>query len=123
MNGIGIAVDVYDLAGSIYFRGADLHPGKTMADTGRERRATRTKTLDGGVSVYDTGYAPGDRTLGVYLPKPTLAIISALSYLVERYSLVIVSTKDGVYRAIPQRAYIDSDGMASMILLVTEKLS
>jgi hypothetical protein len=60
---IGVASRTYDLDGAVI-----LTP--LLGDTnlkGNERRVSRTKTLDGGVVITDSGLAAGDRTFEISL--------------------------------------------------------
>jgi len=123
MNGIGISANTYDLNGAFYLSGRELDPEKTRTNTNRERRASRTATLDGGVSIYDTGYAAGDRTMGIHIKDPSPEIIAAMNYLIETYSLLTVTTDEAAFTAIPAKFSVAEDGLATLTLLVTEQIS
>jgi hypothetical protein len=86
-----------------------------------QRRATVTPTLDGGVSVYDTGYSVADRTIRLRLKKPTLMQIGALSYLIQLYPRLIISTRAGCYRGLAEYQ-VTGDTLTVQIRL-TEELS
>jgi hypothetical protein len=119
MNGIGISSTIFDTAGALYLDGKDLSASEMLANTSRSRRVTRTATLDGGVSVYDAGYAPGDRNMTVKVPDPSRAISDYLLYIAETYNEILITTEDGAYTGVPERAYIDSYGAAIMSVLIT----
>lgn len=64
-----------------------------------ERRGSVTQTLDGGVSVYDTGYSIADTTLQATLKHPTKALMTTLAYLVAYYGTVILCCETGAFTA------------------------
>lgn len=117
---IGISTRIYDIAGARIFR-AD--PAEERANIGGGRRVTRHKTLDGGVAVYDTGYADGDRTLLATEPDADQEAVAFARYIVETYSLVAASLSDGCYLGVPESYWIADDGTLNLRILVTEKLS
>ena len=119
MNGIGISATIFDTSGALYVDGGELSASEALKNNMRERRATRTATLDGGVSVYDTGYAPGDRDMEVRIPVPERELVDFFFYMVETYNLIMITTEDGAFNCIPQRAYLDSDGAAVLNVAIT----
>lgn len=121
MNGIGISSTIFDTSGTLYVDGGELSASEALKNNVRERRATRTATLDGGVSVYDTGYAAGDRDMEVRVPSPSREMIDFFFYMVETYNLIMVTTEDGAYYGVPQRAYLDADGAAVLNVSITEE--
>jgi hypothetical protein len=64
------------------------------------RRGTVTATLDGGVSVYDTGYSVADQTLTASLKNPTRAQLVTLQYLVAYYGEINLCCDSGAFRAL-----------------------
>ena len=122
MYGIGLSTPTFDINGALYISGSLLDPGTEMANDVRERRVSRTATLDGGVSVYDTGYALGDRDYMVKVKEAPEDIASFFAYLVETYGTIILSTKEGVFLGIPSRYSRDSDGAAILVIQLTEKV-
>lgn len=119
---IGISTKIYDLRGARYFRQAELDHKKSNENYRWARRASRTKTLDGGVAVYDTGYAPGDRDIIVKVPGASPAIADFMAYLVETYNEIVVSTSESVFLGVPATFYIDGDGAANLIINVKEDI-
>ena len=120
MNGIGISATIFDTSGALYVDGSGLAASEALKNNARERRATRTATLDGGVSVYDTGYSAGDRDMEVKVPAPSRELIDFFFYMVETYNLIMITTEDGAYYGVPQRAYLDNDGAAVLNVAITE---
>ena len=121
MNGIGISATIFDTSGALYVDGSGLAASEALKNNARERRATRTATLDGGVSVYDTGYSAGDRDMEVRVPAPSRELIDFFFYMVETYNLIMITTEDGAYYGVPQRAYLDNDGAAVLNVAITEE--
>lgn len=89
---------------------------------GASRRVTKTATLDGGVSVSDTGSTDADRDLVVIVPDATLAQIERASRLVSIYPLVSVSTGEGAFEGIPER-YSVSGNQLSLTISLTRRIS
>ncbi len=60
---------------------------------GGQRRQTRTATLDGGVSFYDTGYTVSDNTWRVRVPysEPARLLIEHLSLTYQKIYVSVVS--------------------------------
>lgn len=121
MNGIGISAIIFDTFGALYVDGGELSASEALKNNMRERRSTRTATLDGGVSVYDTGYAAGDRDMEIRIPTPTREMIDFFFYMVETYNLIMITMEDGAYYGVPQRAYLDNDGAAVLNIAITEE--
>ena len=121
MNGIGISATIFDTSGAMYVDGGALAASEALKNNMRERRATRTATLDGGVSVYDTGYAPGDRDMEVRVSAPERELVDFFFYMVETYNLIMITMEDGAYYGVPQRAYLDNDGAAVLNVMITEE--
>ena len=119
MHGIGIASTIFDLSGALYIDGGKLDTAETIQNNSRERRFSRTATLDGGVSVYDTGYAPGDRDMNVKVPLPSENTQEFFFYICETYNLVLIMTEDGAFTGVPERAYIDDNGAAILKIAIT----
>lgn len=118
---IGISTKTYDINGARLFTETD--PGKDAANRSGSRRLTRRATLDGGASLCDLGYSHADRIITVVEPQASLESIEYARYICETYSLVIVSTEDGVYEAGPETHDVSDDGELTITLLVKQKLS
>ena len=91
---ISLSAPTYDPAGCL------ILPGEPRDLYAARRRTTVTATLDGGATVYDTGYSTADRIVRVYQTRPTVAQLEALTYLVAYYSRLVVSMRDGCYEAL-----------------------
>ena len=94
---VSISALTFDIAGNVRI-GAVGDDSESVTS----RRVNRAATLDGGVVISDAGYAPGDRNLFYSWKPDSKAANDALARLVRLYSLLRVSTKDGVYIAAPQ---------------------
>jgi hypothetical protein len=121
-GGIGLAATVYDPDGHCYIDAGELDRGVEVVNSKRERRVSRTATLDGGVATYDTGYAVADRTLIVKIPVPTSAQTVLFFHLAETYSEIIVTTGDGAFKGTPMRAWHDTDGALSLEIGITSQI-
>ena len=65
------------------------------------RRVSRQKTLDGGVTINDSGYAVGDRTITVRWRIQSEAQFRAVQRLVQTYPRLTACTRDGVFTVAP----------------------
>lgn len=97
-------------------------PGPGTRATDASRRVTRTATLDGGVSISDTGYSAGDRTVKAEVINPTPHQVEIAARLVRLYPLVTVCLSDGAYQAVPSSYDLDA-GKLSITLLLVEQIS
>lgn len=123
MEGIGLAASIYDPTGALFIRGSQIDVGSVMKNRSRERRVTRTATLDGGVSVYDTGCSVADRELIIKAPKATVALAAFFTYMVETYDTVILTTNEGAYEGTPIRGYLDEYGTAFLVIGINNDIS
>jgi hypothetical protein len=114
--GIGISTQIFDLQGAHYFRRAELDLQELNKNYRLTRRVSRTATLDGGTSIYDTGYAPGDRDITVKVPAASKAIADYLAYITKIYNQVLVATEESVFLGDPSSFFIDADGSANLII-------
>jgi hypothetical protein len=119
---IGISTKIYDWNGARYFRQSELDVKKCNENYRRDRRVSRTATLDGGVSIYDTGYAPGDRNITIKVPDASKSIADFLAYISKTYNEIIVSTEESVFLGDPATFYIDNDGSANLIINIIEDI-
>jgi len=115
---ISISTPTFDFDGSRVFR--EVAPVQVSDKT---RRVSRTATLDGGVSVYDGGYADGDRDIEIIVYDPSAEDKAFCDYIIENYSEVIVSTSEGAFLACPRSCGIDSKGDLNFKFYVKEKIS
>lgn len=87
-----------------------------------QARISRTKLLDGGTSIVNSGVAVGDRDLEIecrFTPADAV-IIKAMH---EDAAQIRISYWDGVYAAEIARLRISRDGVASITFYLTEQLS
>jgi len=89
---IVLTTPTYDLSGVLALPDAVL---RDQYNT--ERRGSVTATLDGGVSVYDTGFALADNTWTTTIKKPTALQIATARYLIAYYAELILFSSAGVY--------------------------
>lgn len=123
MEGMGLAASIYDPTGAIFIRGSQIDVGTTLKNRSRERRVTRTSTLDGGVSVYDTGCSVADREVTIKVPVASLALAAFFAYMVETYDTIIVTTNEGAYEGTPLRGYLDEYGTAFLIIGINNDIT
>lgn len=114
---VTVAAEVYDLFG--YF---ELETLPQSQFNYVERRVAVTKTLDGGVAVYDNGFAAADTVFELEWSEADDAARERMKRLVAIHNRVIVSTRNGVYRAVPER-YDPGPNRSRLRLLATDQLS
>jgi hypothetical protein len=91
-------------------------PGETR------RRVNRVATLDGSAAVNDGGFSEADRTID--LAWINNATIDALvDRMTQFYTRINVSTRAGVFRAVPEVFTPGGTGESRLRLLVISKLS
>jgi len=112
---IGVSTLIFDLFGAAVMPNEAT---QTMLNDQGARRATRTPTLDGGASVYDTGYTPADRNVTVITD---LARLEWLKRICQVYSQVMVTTDEGAFLAVPHR-YWARDNKAHCEFLLLEEV-
>ena len=115
MKTIGIANNSFDVDGNAIFTPLDFNP------LAGQRRATRTKTLDGGVVITDGGFSQGDRTLQITVSH-TDPLQEILWSLFQNANQVVVATEDGAFLATFQ-GMIVKDGKIDLTIWVKEILS
>jgi hypothetical protein len=91
---ISVSATTYDANGTL------ILPCRVTNPYQGQRRGSVTATLDGGVSVYDTGYSVADQTLTATLKAPSKVQLVSLQYLVAIYGEVIACCETGAYRAL-----------------------
>jgi len=96
---VGISARTYDLNGALVF---EINP-KDLAkiyEVGA-RRFSVSETLDGGASVYDTGYSDAKAVVRLNAAESSGDIMDFFIYIVRSYTLVIVSLPTGCFTAVP----------------------
>lgn len=123
MEGIGLAASIFDLNGALFIRGSQIDIGTSVKNRSRERRVTRTATLDGGVSVYDTGCSVADQEVTVKVPQASPALAAFFTYMVKTYDTIIVTTNESAYEGTPIRGYLDEYGTAFLIIGINNDIT
>lgn len=116
---IGLASEVYDIIGDMVFSQANRL--NNLNDAG-SRRCTRTATLDGGCTVYDTGYSDSDNTVTVREENASQEAIDFAKYIVKSYGSIVVTMKDGAFLGVPSSWKVN-DNSLDINILITEKIS
>ena len=102
---IALAAPQFSLSGALVLT-ADAK--SRVAD--RSRRVSRTATLD-------RGYTHGDRTFSIVGPGISRADVDAVAALLEDWSLLVVSTREGCFLGAPSTLTYDGEGMTLQILI------
>jgi len=92
---ISLSAPGYDPAGTLILNTRVNNPYEA------KRRGSVTATLDGGSSVYDTGYSITDQTLNARIKRPTKSILLSLQYLTAYYGQIIVTCESGAFTCVP----------------------
>lgn len=114
---IQLSAPLYDPLGHV--RLDDLPSSELDAIT---RRVGRAQTLDGGVSITDGGHSAGDRTFLVRWKVHSESEYRKVQRMVSLYTLLTVSTREGVFSAAP-RSIRTQSGQGVLELLVKEQLA
>lgn len=115
---IGISAKTFDLDGSKYLGLTDIYFGDSgFRDV--SRRSTRTATIDGGVSLYDTGYTAGDRTFLV-VTEATAANVDFFTRLTKNYSEILITTEEGALNAHPKGVRLRSGKVTLTLQILSE---
>ena len=112
----GIATLTFDLDGAKMF---PQHPASILANRNIQRRLSRTPTLDGEATIYDTGYAPADRTIVLVTD---IAYLEWIERIVKTYNMVLVSTGEGLFKGAPARSRV-RNGRVEIEILVKESVA
>lgn len=89
---IGLSTREYHPSGALLI--SELNNGTKTRDF--TRRVSKVKTLDGGVSVTDFGYAVGDRTMTVAF-RTDQALFDLLVLLGQLTGSFVMTNADGAY--------------------------
>lgn len=117
-DSVGISTPVSDIDGARVLKQA---PSMIRANDEIRRRVSREPTLDGGASVYDTGYSAAERTFTIRTPDPGGDIYKWAARIVETYSSVTLATRTGIFAGVPSRCWVSED-RCCIEILVTEEL-
>jgi hypothetical protein len=83
---------------------------------------SRKATLDGGCSISDQGFSDADRTFTISQQNISVNLASRIWYIFRTYSLVYVSTEEGVFKAAIQDVDL-TEGNLKAKILIKEKLT
>lgn len=115
---IGISTPTYSPNGSILLK--DIETDSDVPP--RERRITRTATLDGEAEIEDMGMSHADRTFVIRARGLTRAEYDLLALGVEGFPLLIITTAEGAFMGAPEHLSIN-DGITTLRILIKEKIS
>lgn len=98
-----------------------LHESPESSFEDMSARISRTKTLDGGVTITHSGFSHGDRTFTI-LAEVTEAEADVLKTIHQTETMVWISCKEGFFSGVIDFLETDS-GSLNMSILIKEKLS
>ena len=113
---IAVSTVHFDPQGSRVFRHINDQENRSGS-----RRVSRTATLDGGCTIYDTGYTDSDRTVTIREHQPSEASIRFAHRICRSAPQVRVSMADGHYLGVPQD-YRLRRGDLELNILIIERL-
>jgi len=111
---ISISAPTYDLNGNVII----VDDAQTK-EPDLKRRVTRTATLDGASTISDMGYSDSD---GVYNIKSNYVDVDKLKNLIQNYSLLTLSTKNGVFSGVISKMNVSAMPV-QITFLIEKKLS
>lgn len=114
---IAITTVTFDLAGVLLLNKVKQPAPEIM------RRVSRTKTIDGGVVIQDSGLSHGDRTFVVTISDLSQEIVDRVFYLIQAYSEIHIATEEGFFLGSLERFFTKSTGEGRLTILVKDKLS
>lgn len=117
---IGLSCPAFDALGAIYLYRDQVDASTLGGLFDRQRRTAKYRTLDGGVVVVDTGHCQGDRSLAVTIAGATPEQVATITRLVEKYSMLILSTPQGCYRVSPDSCQGDGSTIKINLSFISE---
>jgi hypothetical protein len=108
---ISLSTQTYDINGYVML---DVIP-TNLFDA--RRRGSVTATLDGGVSVYDSGYSVADQTIKCQVNAPSKSLLEQLQYIVSHYGQIVVCCEAGAFLCIPSLENTKNNAMLSFRLI------
>jgi len=112
---ISLSSETFDVNGAL------LLPFSRISNTYESfRRGSVTATLDGGCSVYDTGYSITDLTLRATLKNVSQSTLVTLQYLVSHYTQLICCIESGCFLVIP--SFTTQNNQASLSFRIIDQL-
>jgi hypothetical protein len=92
---IALSAPTFDISGTVL-----LPCARVVNPYDTQRRGSITATLDGGVSVYDTGYSDADNILRATIKRPSKSLLISLRYLIAYYNRLTLCCENGCYSAV-----------------------
>lgn len=117
---IGLSSRVFDPDGAIYLYREQIDRSTIGALYDRSRRVTKYKTLDGGVSVVDGGYAVGDRSMVLAIARATPEQAATIVALAESYAQLVLTTPDGAFIVSPEMVRADGTSIKITLSFISE---
>ena len=115
MNMISLSSITADSDGSIVF---DTLPSSEIKET--SRRVSRTKTLDGGCVITDSGFSDSDRTLSVNAEYSS-DVATILNHLHQDKTLIHIAVDEDFFSGVISSLKIKDN--IKIQILIKEKLS
>lgn len=108
---IAMSSPTYDLNGHIALY---VHPSNLFD---ANRRGNVTATLDGSVSVYDTGYSIADQTIKCSVNRPDKSLLQRIQYLIASYSQIVLCCEAGAFMCVASLATAKTEALLSFRLV------
>jgi len=116
---VGIAATVFDIAGDLLIAKPD---GSSVQNSRKgNRRVSRTATLDGSCSYYDTGYAVADRDIEIEVPEASEETVARAEHIVQTYGEVSLCLTEGAFLCVPE-SFSVKDGTLKMVFMIKERI-
>ena len=115
---VGIATLTYDPDGA---KVIDQVPSTELKNNAGGRRMSKTATLDGGSTVYDTGYSASDRKYIVRARDDDGELATWAERIVKNYSTIMLSTRNGLFYGVPADWWVDG-GYINIKISITEEI-
>ena len=97
---IGLGTKLFDIDGDFVFYGKDIIIDD-MSNMNASRRLSKVKTLDGGVFIDDSGYAPGDTDITITVINPPVEQYEKLKSIFIYHSFIYVMSRGGNLLCVP----------------------
>lgn len=108
---IALSSPTYDINGNINIA---VMPTNLFDAT---RRGSVTATLDGSVSVYDTGYSISDQTIKCTVKRADKSLLQRLQYLIAHYGQIVICCDAGAFLCVPSLSNSSGDAQLSFRLI------
>lgn len=114
---VTLAAAIFDPSGSVSLK---IDPSKSKWVNGK-RRTTRTKTLGGGVFIFDGGFSHGDRTLTFKINTISPDDLTILLHLRDNHTTITCSIEDEFFLGVIDDVNLDPS--INITFLVKSRLS